>query len=279
MNSDTEGWRDAFYLIGLIFCEFSDDVSLRSLRTPWLCLKKFRLLLNNPKSVFRDGVLIRCCEETGFDSFPATGYSQVVIHYVIVLLMTGNNDLKVQEAPFPSALYGRRAFFIAGRNMMKHKLMLTIAGAILLTAVFVLKPGKQSSVSAKPSPLNEEKAVSKFMRAKLSSSQKILEGLVTEDYGMIEKGAQELVLMSKASDWQVIEGPVYSQYSSEFRRSAEQLIKTAQEKNTDGAALSYMHVTMSCVNCHKFVRSTQVAAGEAVSPGLQVALKADNSRQ
>jgi CRISPR/Cas system-associated protein Cas10 (large subunit of type III CRISPR-Cas system) len=81
--------------------------------------------------------------------------------------------------------------------------------------------------------------------------------------------------MSKAADWQVIQGPTYAQYSAEFRRNAEQLASMAKKKQIDSAALSYMQVTMTCINCHKYVKNAKVAQGEQLSPQFEVALKQD----
>ncbi|MBT4864685.1 MAG: hypothetical protein HON53_06105 [Planctomycetaceae bacterium] len=125
----------------------------------------------------------------------------------------------------------------------------------------------------------QQDKVAKFMRAKLDASQVVLEGLVTEDYDKVKQGADKMAVMSKATEWQVIQGPVYAQYSSEFRRSCEQMAKMAKDKNLDGAALSYMHLTMTCISCHKHVHSSKIAAGEEISPALQLALRQDAPRK
>jgi hypothetical protein len=143
--------------------------------------------------------------------------------------------------------------------------------------------GKPAPSAAKPTepvafPPAKSK-ISKFMRAKLAASQSVLDGLVTEDYDKIQKGAETMIVMSKASDWQVIQGPTYAQYSSEFRRAAERLAKRAKAKQLDSAALAYMHVTMTCINCHKYVKNAKVAQGEPLSPGLKYALELDNKRR
>jgi hypothetical protein len=136
------------------------------------------------------------------------------------------------------------------------------------------KPQVKKRVAAKPvSP-----RIRKFMRAKLTASQDVLEGLVTEDYGKIQKGAQTMLVMSKAADFQVFPTPTYSQYAGEFRRAVERLSKTAKNKQLDTAALNYMHVTMTCVNCHKYVAKEKIALGKPLSPGLKLAVNQDRSR-
>jgi hypothetical protein len=98
-----------------------------------------------------------------------------------------------------------------------------------------------------------------FMRSKLDHSQKILEGLATDDLAMVTKHSQELSLLSHASNWEVLQTEDYAQHSREFRRAADTLTKAARDKNLDGATLAYVSVTMSCVNCHKYVRGIRMA--------------------
>lgn len=101
--------------------------------------------------------------------------------------------------------------------------------------------------------------VAAFMRLKLEHSQKILEGIVMEDYALVEKNAQSLSLLSQAATWQVLQTPDYLQHSGEFRRAANAVTNAARDKNIDGAALAYLEMTMKCVNCHKYVRNVRMA--------------------
>lgn len=101
--------------------------------------------------------------------------------------------------------------------------------------------------------------VGDFMRAKLLHSQKVLEGLVREDYDAIAKHSQEMSLLSQASNWQVLQTPEYRERSTEFRRSVDALTEAGKKKNLDGAALAYVDVTMKCVTCHKYVRGVKTA--------------------
>jgi hypothetical protein len=133
---------------------------------------------------------------------------------------------------------------------MKRKLVVAGLVALILGAWTV-----RQQQAAPPEP----NQVSVFMKAKLEHAQKILGGLVLEDFGLIDKEAQRLALLSQASTWQVLQTEEYLQHSNEFRRSTNALSTAAQEKNLDGAALAYMEMTMKCINCHKYVRDTRVA--------------------
>ncbi len=110
-----------------------------------------------------------------------------------------------------------------------------------------------------PSHAQEANKVSEFMRAKLTPSQRVLEGLTIEDFDLIAKHAQEMSLLSQAATWQVLQTAEYRDRSTEFRRSADALSEAAKKKNLEAAALAFVDVTMKCVNCHKYVRHVRMA--------------------
>ena len=148
-----------------------------------------------------------------------------------------------------------------------------LAGILLLVAcpaqstalVAADKAAPQANQPEKKAPQAEpENKVSEFMRSKLDSAQNILEGLTVEDYDLIKKGCDNLIVMSKAAEWQIIHGPVYAQDSNEFRQATSHLKKMAEAESLDGAVLAYLRVTMSCVNCHKHVRASKIARIDAM---------------
>lgn len=98
-----------------------------------------------------------------------------------------------------------------------------------------------------------------LMQQKLGHAQKVLEGVAVKDFGLIEKHADELILLSKKAEWKVLQTPQYALRSDDFRRNAEAAVKAAKDKNLDGAALAYVQMTMSCVECHKHVREVRMA--------------------
>jgi cytochrome c556 len=68
--------------------------------------------------------------------------------------------------------------------------------------------------------------------------------------------------VSKAATWQAFQNPDYERFSQDFRRNVDALTKAARDNNLDGATLAYVKVTMSCVECHRFVRGKLVACRE-----------------
>ncbi len=125
-----------------------------------------------------------------------------------------------------------------------------------LAAVALMAGGAWMLAIAADGPPEPDK-VAVFMRAKLVHSQDVLEGLATEDFDLIEKGAQGLALASLDSNWQVLQTEDYVRQSAEFRRACGTLRDAAKAKNLDGATVAWMDVTLKCVQCHKYVRDAE----------------------
>ena len=101
--------------------------------------------------------------------------------------------------------------------------------------------------------------INKFMRAKLGAAQLVLEGLALEDYDKISEGTDTLSKLSSSEKWRVSEDPLYSQHTTEFLKIARKMKGEATKKNLDGVALNYVQLTLSCVECHRFVRTVLLA--------------------
>ena len=106
----------------------------------------------------------------------------------------------------------------------------------------------------------KSRATKEFMRDKMELTQGILEGLAVENFDLILSRSQRLSAMSQEVGWKVFENPDYEQQSIAFRRNVDALTKAAKNKNLDGATLAYVRATMSCVECHKYVRGRLVAS-------------------
>ena len=112
-------------------------------------------------------------------------------------------------------------------------------------------------------PTHEGLTTKEFMREKLGHSQKALEALALEDFNTLAQQSKKLSAMTQEATWEVFQNPDYAQHSATFRRHANALTKAAQDKNLDAATLAYVRLTMSCVDCHKFVRGKIIASAEA----------------
>jgi hypothetical protein len=105
-----------------------------------------------------------------------------------------------------------------------------------------------------------DKDLSHFMRLKLEASGKVLEGLAVEDFALIKEGAQKLNEMSTAEKWRVSNDALYRNFSGDFQRVTGELVKAADDKNLDRAALKWMDVTMNCIECHRYARGIMIAS-------------------
>jgi hypothetical protein len=50
----------------------------------------------------------------------------------------------------------------------------------------------------------------------------------------------------------------YLKYCGEFTSIAEELERRAKEEDLNGATLSYIKLTVNCVECHKFTRDNRI---------------------
>ena len=97
------------------------------------------------------------------------------------------------------------------------------------------------------------------MKLKLSYAQNVLEGIATENTDLIVANAQKLSALSKAAGWRARETPEYELFSAEFRRHSDSVARAAKDKNIDAASLAYFQMTMSCINCHRYMRDVRRA--------------------
>jgi hypothetical protein len=93
------------------------------------------------------------------------------------------------------------------------------------------------------------------MQRKLTYSQKVLEGLAKNDFGTITSGADGLIECVNDVTWKINRTERYLLHTNEFLRSVDDLKKAAKDKNIDAASLAYVDMTLTCVRCHKFLRS------------------------
>ncbi len=119
-----------------------------------------------------------------------------------------------------------------------------ILGAIATAAL-------AAGLSAQPA---RPAATREFMRQKLEHSQRVLEGIATEDFELIAKQARKLAALSQEAGWRAFDNPDYLRHSDIFRRNASAVAKAAADRNLDGVTLAYVKMTMNCVECHKFIR-------------------------
>ena len=136
--------------------------------------------------------------------------------------------------------------------------LIAIVGCFIVTAVSRLA----ADDAAQPRRLKGRV----FMRVKLASSEKVLEGIVTRDFKLIDAGAREMEEMSQASEWPRAKDDTYEHYAVEFRRLCGKLSALAKEENLEGASFTYMQLTSSCITCHDHVFGALKKAPDPTGP-------------
>lgn len=135
----------------------------------------------------------------------------------------------------------------------------------VLSAALAIRAWGQSAPVA---PLHNTHELSGLMRAKLASSQKVVEGLMSADFDLIHKGGLEMSKICDATNWHASDDQVYTQYRAELKRTAKKLMLQAEEKNLDGASYTYMHSLTTCISCHEYSRDVLHIASK--SPDFKV---------
>lgn len=110
-----------------------------------------------------------------------------------------------------------------------------------------------------PSPAAQTRQLSRVMREKLEHSKNILEGLVTSNWLQIERESIELAKATADPAWTVLKMPDYVRHSEAFIRATDSLIDAARRHDLEGASLSYVSLTTSCVSCHRYVARARLA--------------------
>lgn len=142
----------------------------------------------------------------------------------------------------------------------KRSVCACIALCTLVVSIVVgnLGEGTQAQETSKKVPARKSVVMQAFMRVKLTQAQGILEGLTVEDFDQIETNASAMFLLTKAENWKASKDPQFIEHSNEFARVAEKLAQYAKDKNLDGASLTYIQLTLTCIECHRFVRDKAI---------------------
>jgi cytochrome c556 len=94
-----------------------------------------------------------------------------------------------------------------------------------------------------------------MMKVKLKRAQALIEALAKEDYKSLEESANALGSISKAAEFlRAFKTEEYEFQARVFQKSTESLAEKAKARNLDGATLSYLDMTRSCVACHSHFR-------------------------
>ena len=70
--------------------------------------------------------------------------------------------------------------------------------------------------------------------------------------------------MSNTEKWRVSTDLMYRNHSQDFQRSVDKLIQAAGKgQSMDRIALAWFDTTLSCIECHRWVRNVLIADSDA----------------
>ncbi len=102
-------------------------------------------------------------------------------------------------------------------------------------------------------------ALNRLMRGKLEHSQQILGDLVTSNWAGLERHSEELRRVAQDPAWAVLTTPEYVRQTAAFLHASEDLVDAARRRDGEAAPLAYVSLTMSCVQCHRYVARMRIA--------------------
>lgn len=115
-------------------------------------------------------------------------------------------------------------------------------------------PSRQSSKEAGIPKVSIEKPMSFWMEKKLDYSKSILESLTKGDFGKLTKDAQQLRRLAKLEGFVRRKNANYRIQLRNFELANQELVRQADRKSAEGAALAFNQLTTSCVACHVLLR-------------------------
>ncbi len=149
---------------------------------------------------------------------------------------------------------------IARQANVKATFFLLLVGIFSVGPLFAAGDATKSPVKSNPTASSKSskglalKSTQVLMQDKLSHAQSILRGVAMEDFQSIVKDTEMLAMIAKAASWYNTDSPDYMRYFKNFEESVAFLEGNAKSKNLEGVAMGYVRLTLSCMQCHNFVR-------------------------
>ena len=110
-----------------------------------------------------------------------------------------------------------------------------------------------------PTTAAQTVATGRLMREKLTHAQKVLEAIMTSNYGMLDKESAALERVTDDPAWMVLKTPEYRRYSAGFLRASQALVAAAKDRDFDAAEAANQALMTSCYQCHRYVKNARLA--------------------
>ena len=99
----------------------------------------------------------------------------------------------------------------------------------------------------------------RVMQTKLEHAQRILGDVVTNNWLALQSDAAALKRATRDPAWAVLVSPEYIRQTTTFVRATEDLIDAAERRDLEATPLAYVSLTLSCVQCHRYVARMRIA--------------------
>lgn len=96
------------------------------------------------------------------------------------------------------------------------------------------------------------------MANKLHHAQELVRALAVEDFKQLEDSARSLRTICQDTLWKASPNLTYVKHSTEFASATDELARWASANDLNAVTMCYVRVTISCVECHKFVRDHSI---------------------
>lgn len=128
-------------------------------------------------------------------------------------------------------------------------LNIRLAAAVLLIAI-----------TTGPTPSAQAPRLKQVMRAKLDHSQRILEGVVTSNWQLLETESRQMALVVRDPAWQSLVMPEFTRHTEAFLRATDDLTEAAKSRDLERASLGFISLSTSCVNCHRYLARARIVS-------------------
>ena len=127
------------------------------------------------------------------------------------------------------------------------------AGLAVLGVTMSLAIAACTTTRAQTVPLN------RLMQQKLDLSQGLLAAIVTSNWGELQRRSEALARLTNDPAWMALNTPEYSKQRQSFLYAVQDLVEAAKRRDLEQAPLAYVSMTLSCVQCHRYVARARIA--------------------
>ena len=132
---------------------------------------------------------------------------------------------------------------------MKRTFTSVLASSALILAFGGVRAAQEPGAQPQPrdDPEKQREIIAKIMAKKLHHTHQLITALAVEDFARLADEAMELKRIGEATLSKVSPNMNYVKYCGEFTSLAEELARRANDHDLNGATLSYVRLTINCV--------------------------------